>query len=357
MKSRKENKMDKSKKKLLEMLTYKRKEGSVGQKLFNKRFIQPMMGKPDKVGNYLCQVYPDGQVEKFRGVIHPKNKIIFMAHHDTVHRTDGRQKVFYDPTSDSAFVDHDECLGADCTTGVFLVLEMIRYKVPGLYIIHTGEECGGIGSSNIVEGKPKWLNDVEACISFDRYGTNSIITHQMGQRTCSESFADDLESILKMGLISDSSGVYTDSYEYCGVVSECTNISVGYYNQHTKTEYQDMEFVMKLRDALVKADWNKIRGYRDPTVIEYDDCGYLHKQGYWTNYGSVAEYVSKFDKAGATDDDNFDHLREKYTSLERVVEAFPYEVSEILQEYGNDKEGLIKDILNHHSRMSENWYR
>ena len=47
MKSQKENNMDKSKKKLLEMLTYKRREGSVGQQLFNKRFIQPMMGKPD----------------------------------------------------------------------------------------------------------------------------------------------------------------------------------------------------------------------------------------------------------------------------------------------------------------------
>ena len=56
MKSQKENNMNKSKKKLLEMLTYKRREGSVGQQLFNKRFIQPVMGKPDKVGNYLCQV-------------------------------------------------------------------------------------------------------------------------------------------------------------------------------------------------------------------------------------------------------------------------------------------------------------
>ena len=313
-----------------------------------------MMGKPDKVGNYLCQVYPDGQVERFRGVIHPKNKIIFMAHHDTVHKTDGRQKVLYDTLLDTAFVDHNECLGADCTTGVFLILEMIRYKVPGLYIIHTGEECGGIGSGWIVDGKPKWLNDVDACISFDRYGTNSIITHQMGQRTCSESFADDLESILKMGLISDSGGIYTDSYEYCDIVSECTNISVGYYNQHTKTEYQDMEFVIRLRDALVKADWNKIRGYRDPTVIEYDDWSY---GGGWTSKNKQSTFVSKFDKAGAIDDDNYDYLCSKYSSLERVVEAFPYEASQILQEYGYDKEGLIRDILNHHSWMSESWYR
>lgn len=346
--------MDKSKKKLLEMLTYKRKEGSVGQQLFNKRFIQPMMGKPDEVGNYLCQVYPDGKVERFRGVIHPKNKIIFMAHHDTVHKTDGRQKVFYDPTADVAYVDHNECLGADCTTGVFLILEMIRYKVPGLYIIHTGEECGGIGSSDIVDGKPKWLNDVEACISFDRYGTNSIITHQMGQRTCSESFANDLESILKMNLKSDSGGVYTDSYEYCGLVSECTNISVGYYNQHTKKESQDIEFAIRLRDALIKADWSKIRGYRDPTVVEYEDWGYGRG---WTSKNKQSTFVSKFDKAGATDDDNFDYLCSKYSSLERVVEAFPYEASQILQEYGYDKEGLIRDILNHHSWMSETWYR
>lgn len=341
--------MDKSKKKLLEMLTYKRREGSVGQKLFNKRFIQPMMGKPDKVGNYLCQVYPDGKVKRFKGVIHSKNKIIFMAHHDTVHNTDGIQKVIYDSVSDFAYVDHDECLGADCTTGVFLVLEMIRYKVPGIYIIHTGEECGGIGSSSLVGSNPKWLNDVEACISFDRYGTNSIVTHQMGRRTCSESFADDLESVLKMNLISDSGGIYTDSYEYHELVSECTNISVGYYNQHTKKESQDMGFVIQLRDALVKADWSKIKGYRDPSTLEYDDHMYVsNKQSNWISYGiNSAKSISK-------EDDNFQYLCDKYGTIEKVVESFPYEVSQILSEYGYDKQGLIKDILNYHSWLSEN---
>lgn len=119
-----------------------------------------------------------------------------------------------------------------------------------------------------------------------------------------------------------------------------------------------MDFVIRLRDALVKADWSKIRGYRDPSVLEYDDHMYGgNKQGYWTNYDSGKEYVSKFDKAGATDEDNFYYLCERYSSLERVIEAFPYEVSEILQEYGYDKEGLIKDILNHHSWLSEGMYR
>lgn len=93
--------------------------------------------------------------------------------------------------------------------------------------------------------------------------------------------------------------------------------------------------------------------------LNMEDWGYGNG---WTSknknqQNNVSSFVSKFDKAGATDDDNYDLLYEKYSSLERVVEAFPYEISQILQEYGYDKGGLIKDILNHHSWMSENWYR
>ena len=114
---------------------------------------------------------------------------------------------------------------------------------------------------------------------------------------------------------------------------------------------------MKLRDAIINADWGKLYGYRDPTIVEYDDWGYGSGKG-WTSknknqQNNVSSFVPKFDKSGATDDDNYDYLCEKYSSIERVVEAFPYEASQILQEYGYDKEGLIKDILNYHSWMSE----
>lgn len=351
--------MNKAQKKLLDMLTYKRREGSVGQKLFNERFVQPMMGKPDEFGNFICMIAEDGsRQEVSKGTKAPKGMISFMAHHDTVHRSDGRQKVFFDPHTKSAFVDHNECLGADCTTGVWLILEMIRAKVPGIYVVHTGEEVGGIGSSAIVKSRPDWIFGVDVAISFDRYGKNSIITHQMGQRTCSDSFAADLESILNLGLEPDSGGVYTDSYEYCDIISECTNISVGYYNQHTKTEYQDMEFAEKLRLALVKADWTKIRPYRDPTVIEFEDYynvrGKSYKGGVWSNQPYSSTYVSRFDEEydyTATDDDNFDRLSARLTTMEKVIEEFPYEIAEILSEYGYNKDGLIRDILNFHNKL------
>ena len=324
-------------KKLLNMLTYKRKEGSVGQKMFCERFIQPMMGKPDKFNNYICEVLANGEL--INNPIYSISKIAFMAHHDTVHRTDGRQSVMVDSQYKFAFVDHKECLGADCTTGVWLILEMIRNKVPGLYIIHTGEECGGIGSGDLVKSDPKWLSQIDFAISFDRMGVDSIITHQMGIRTCSESFSSDLESILNLNLKSDSGGTYTDSYEYSEIVSECTNISVGYTRQHTANETQDLVFAEKLRVALINADWSKLKPYRDPTVRDYGDCAF----GY--NYPSVSKgsiYKSQFD---APRNDEVEELLSSFPTMEKLVQEFPYEVVEMLSEYGYDRQSLAKEII------------
>lgn len=347
--------MNKNERKLLEMLSYKRKEGSVGQELFNKRFIHPIMGRPDEHGNYVCEVNSDGKLNPITKADTGTQRIAFMAHHDTVHKTDGRQKVFFDPNKQSAFVDGDECLGADCTTGVWLILEMIKAKVPGIYVIHTGEECGGIGARALVADKSKWIEHINFAISFDRYGTHSIITHQSGQRCCSESFSSDLESILNLNLISDSGGTYTDSYEYMDIVSECTNISVGYYNQHTKNEYQDLTYASQLRAALIAADWSNLKPYRDPEVLEYDNLSGYMAQGWTSKNKMQSTYRSRFDDEyynDATEDQDLETLCLKYYNIEKVIEAFPYEVAEILQEYGYTKRGLLQDILRTHTKLA-----
>ena len=338
---RKKKKMNKATKKLLEMLSYKRKEGSLGQKMFCDRFLRPVMGSPDDFENFICEVTEQGNRVNYSDSFYPKSNIIFMAHHDTVHKTDGRQKVVYLKDLQYAMVDHDECLGADCTTGVWLILEMIKAKVPGIYIIHSGEECGGIGSSGLVKSAPDWLLNVEFAISFDRMGTGSIITHQMGSRTCSESFSSDLESILSLNLKSDSGGVYTDSYEYADIVSECTNISVGYYKQHTKGEYQDVGFAIKLKDSLINAEWGKLVPYRDPSVVEYDGWYGYGKNDLNTSYGS-SSYISKYDTPSP---DDIEELVRAYPTMEKLIEEFPYEVSQLLSEYGIDRRALAKEII------------
>lgn len=333
---KKMNKEFKARKKLLNMLTYCRPEGSQTQKDFCVRFIEPLMGKPDEFGNYILinnNLNSESEIPN----------IAFMAHHDTVHTSGGLQKleVFTGKSPEGIFdcvMSNSNCLGADCTTGVWLILEMIKANVPGVYIIHAGEEIGGIGSGSLVKSEPEFLFKLDFAISFDRYGTNSIITHQSGLRCCSESFSSDLESILNLNLKSDSGGTYTDSAEYTEYVSECTNISVGYYNQHTTKEYQNIDFALTLRERLINAEWNKLKPYRDPSVSEFDY--YNGSYGRGTSYLNYDKYDSWYDYE--------DNCGVKYpsdnTGIKRLVKDYPTAIAALLEDWGLNEKDLKEHI-------------
>lgn len=285
---------------LIEMLRYMRPEGSKHSKKFCNRFLKPVFGEPDRHGNYVL-------------VVGDNPEVAFMAHHDTVHKKSGKQVVWVE--DDFIYSDGD-CLGADCTTGVYIILNMIEAKIPGVYIIHEAEEVGCIGSSALVKDNPLWLETVNFAISFDRYGTKSIITHQMGERTCSDAFADSLASILDMEHVSDTRGSFTDSYEYRGVVPECTNLSVGYYSQHTSKETQDIVYLENLIDALINADWSKLVVDRTPGLL-YDDS--------WMIRGGEEEYESE-------------------DAMYDLVKDNPQLICDLLESYGITYEDLIQEL-------------
>jgi hypothetical protein len=302
---------------LLKLMSYKRPEGTMTQRIFCERFLEPVMGAPDTDGNYVHVVYnADGSVPN----------LCFTAHHDTVHKTEGLQKVLYDPHLEIAYVEHGECMGADCTTGIWLILKMIESCVPGTYVIHAGEEIGCIGSTALVKNHPSWLYSTDAVISFDRFGTKSVITHQMGRRTSSESFAQSFRDALgTLPLLPDPAGSYTDSNEYVDVVGECTNISVGYYNQHTRNEYQDIEFALDLKDALITADWSKLKFERLAGSIEYDD---------WAGYsGRGWKAVS-----------NKKDQEDEFTSISELIYDNPEGVAMLLESWGFNVEDLQSGI-------------
>lgn len=301
---------------LMTLLRYKRPEGSVTQEYFCEKYLEPVMGEPDKFGNYI-HIIPD------EDGLYPE--VCFAAHHDTVHKTEGVQTVF--SMDNMVYSEGGECLGADCTTGVWLILEMIAERVPGIYVIHAGEEVGCLGSSALVESNPEWLYDLKAVISFDRMGTDSIITHQMGYRTASEEFSQSLAAILRMGFKSDDGGSYTDSNEYAEIVPECTNISVGYYAQHTAKEHQDISFAYKLRDALIAADWSKLVYARDPSIVE----PLYYRSNKFTGWPTMDDYDTK------------NYVEDCY-DVEDVVRDFPGLIAELLVDWGFNRETLMQAL-------------
>jgi hypothetical protein len=163
--------------------------------------------------------------------------------------------------------DGTTILGADDKAGMTVLLYMIENKVPGLYYFFIGEEIGGIGSGD-ASYKGDW-NNYDRCISFDRKGYTSVITEQFYGECCSTEFADELSKALNkttslFKFKPDNTGSFTDSASFMDYIPECTNISVGYFNQHNKDEYQDIRFLDLLCQAVVKIDWESLPTKRDP---------------------------------------------------------------------------------------------
>lgn len=213
--------------------------------------------------------------------------------HKIAHRSDGRF-ISTDGTTN---------LGADDKAGMCVMLSMLQQDVEGLYYFFIGEECGGIGSSRIADTMPQLFTGIQRCISFDRRGYNSIITNQFGGECASDKFADALSGQFarnKMFLDADTTGVFTDSANFTHLIPECTNISVGYFHEHTTRECQDMLFLETLCDVAPKIRWDDlpVSHSTEPEYAYYNDA-HLFSGGttsiqdmedwLWAQYGTMPE--------------------------------------------------------------------
>ena len=198
--------------------------------------------KKDKYNNYYLKI--------------GESKTLFTCHLDTASKN--RTKVTH--TFDNSFIKSNgtTILGADDKAGMCVLLYMIENKIPGTYYFFIGEEVGCVGSRRAsVESEFK---KYDRCVSFDRRGYNSIITHQMWERCCSKEFSEYLcDQLNKNGLKYklDDTGIVKDSASFMGIIPECTNISVGYFNEHTTSEKQDINFLKKLCEAVILIEWEK----------------------------------------------------------------------------------------------------
>lgn len=214
---------------------------------------------------------------------------MFTCHLDTA--CNKMEKVKHVFLHDNEFVGTDgtTILGADDKAGMVIMLHMIENKVPGLYYFFLGEEVGCIGSKRTA--KDMWLKKdtkITKVVSFDRRGYKSVITHQFYGRCCSDEFALELSKQLNQEKFCefepDDTGICTDSIQFQDFIPECTNISVGYFNEHTGSEVQNLYFLQILAKAVLKVDWEKLPVRRDPSFEEDWSSYNLKRQGKGTTY-------------------------------------------------------------------------
>lgn len=286
---------------LQEMLSFRRPAWSKTERKFIERFIGPLGMLTDELGNYYKRI---GDAP-----------ILWSSHTDTVHSQGGKQLL---RVSNGLIMQADSqsnCLGADCTAGIWLMMEMIRANRPGLYIFHRAEEVGGKGSTFIADHRADILAGIEYAVAFDRRDTTSIITHQWGGRCCSEAFAASLSKALGMGHEADDTGSFTDTANYIGLIGECSNLSVGYMNEHTKRETLDFNYLQELREALLRLDVSSLVAERAPGEEDPDDYDVTCWRGYNDNDQEPLGFSSG-------------------NTLARLVKDHPDEVADWLEEYG-----------------------
>lgn len=319
----------------MDMLSYKRPHGSDSEQQFIKKFIDSVPGmKQDGYGNRFIIVGDDKPI------------VMFSCHTDTVHKDGGKQSLMFDGNrlrlaSCEVKGVGSNCLGADDGAGVWLLLELIKEKIPGMYVFHRCEERGGHGSSHIADKLPQLTSGLMACIAFDRMGKSSVITHQMIGRTCSQAFAKSIIRMLGISsLVPDDGGSFTDSANYTDVIGECTNISVGYDDEHRHIETLDVHYLFMLRDTMV-AKWNQ-------DELEYDrEAGEVDEEMMWDSHKQ--DWCDRYDKLwrgsdGPSYEDDHDWAGSDSLSphkdLERMVRDNPRATASLLRDWGIGTEEL-----------------
>lgn len=364
---------------LIDMHRVMRPHKSEAEKGFIIDFIDPATDRKfhyDAAGNACLQIPGKGE------------DIMWACHTDTVHRFGGKQDITFKdgvlrlrPDQRVEDMEFDtfkltgrgwgqgpNCLGADDGAGCWLARELIRAEVPGYYVFHRGEERGGIGSMWKAKHHEGKMKGYRACISLDRYGYDSVITHQ-GFRSCSDAFAQSLADAIDMGMKPDPTGLFTDSANYTDAIGECTNLSVGYGNHHTSKEWLDVDFLVSLRHALIEMD-QSLLVFERPAGQEskyYWGGGYASGGWGWYddndisyNSRTVLETESAKDYLGTkviTPDSGKDYEQQQadeiyedieHMAMSELIDRYPGRVARYLQDVGVTFDEL--DVINdaHH---------
>jgi hypothetical protein len=295
-------------------------------------------GKEHELMSHLPVGYQEDGLGNFYLQIGETPSTMFTCHLDTADRTQSRVNHVFE--GNIIKTDGHSILGADDKAGMIVLLYMIGKGVPGLYYFFIGEEVGCVGSRKLsaIWNETEFSKHVRKVVSFDRRGNESIITHQMFGRCCSDSFAKELASRLNatgcgLSMRLDNTGILTDSAKFMSLVSECTNISVGYQAEHTCGETQDIDFLKKIARASSLIDWETLVSERDPNAM--DDEDYEEEYGSKYNYGNYSE---KEDMSYKWKEENYTHV-----TLDGKVKKVYLSTDQI----GEEKSIIYKWLSNH----------
>lgn len=148
-------------------------------------------------------------------------------------------------------------IGGDDKCGIYICLELLRLMDHIKVAFFVAEETGGEGSDLC---DISFFDDSRFILQPDRYSNSSVVTDTNGLYVTGEEFEFDLESLMyDYGYYADSGGTFTDVGVLAkrGVNIAVSNISCGYYEQHSEEEVvclpdleNSLNFIYKIMTTL-----------------------------------------------------------------------------------------------------------
>jgi len=215
-------------------------------------------------------------VDYQKGYLYAKGDIpiLLVAHLDTVHRaTPKSSNLFYDSKKGTIWCPTG--VGGDDRCGVFAILELIKEFKPHILFCED-EEIGATGANLALNN----LNvpEVKFIIELDRRGADDCVFYDCNN----EEFHTYIQTFgfeKNFGSFSDIS-IFSEEWDIASV-----NLSIGYYNEHSFTEYINIKDTYKTIDKvknILKNTDDKFYDFqpRPPVVINYLTDPYRVKNDY-----------------------------------------------------------------------------
>jgi hypothetical protein len=194
--------------------------------------------------------------------------VLLVAHLDTVHKKLPNM-ILYDFVNDA--YSSPNGIGGDDRCGVYMIFEVIK-KFNCSVLFCEDEEIGGIGAHKFIETDLAKELKFNYAIEFDRKGSHDAVFYDCDN--------PDFEDFITEEFYDTAYGSYSDistlaPFLKCAAV----NLSCGYHNAHTESEY----VVAKEMDASIEAACKILKRTTEEDKFEYIEAKHSYG-GYYSGY-------------------------------------------------------------------------
>lgn len=180
--------------------------------------------------------------------------IVLIAHLDTVFQFPPTEnEIFYDEAKNVMWSPRG--LGADDRAGILAILELVKKGFRPYILLTQGEEDGGQGALDFLQSHPQAPEGIHFLIELDRANRKDCVFYECDNR-------DFVNFISSFGF-SETEGVFTDISLICPVWGIAgVNLSVGYFFEHSCTEFLNYNFLFETIDKVSNILSSETKKYR-----------------------------------------------------------------------------------------------